>query len=149
MHRIGSYRDARTGAVVGTMDYMSPEQLGGVGPVDGRSDVFSLGCVVYEMVTGRRPFTRGGGASPSREPALPLRDLRRDVPPHFAHAVGRAMDPDPDRRYATAGAFAGALSSTFASTGGATAMTGPQYRRRVWVGAIMVVIVIGVLVILL
>jgi pimeloyl-ACP methyl ester carboxylesterase/tRNA A-37 threonylcarbamoyl transferase component Bud32 len=101
-----------TGAVMGTMAYMSPEQLSGEHDVDGRSDVFSLGCVVYEMLAGRHPFdgdsARAGGLS-RRAPGL--RTLRPDVPPHVERAVERAMDEDPGHRFATPGALVAALAA--------------------------------------
>ena len=91
----------RAGLIVGTPDYMSPEQARGEA-VDLRSDIYSLGVLLYEMLGGVRPF---GGATPlaivahhlhSQPP--PLRDLRPDVPPSLLRLVGRMMEKDPEQR---------------------------------------------------
>lgn len=89
------------GAVLGTAGYMSPEQAEGR-PLDARSDIFSLGALLYEMTSGRRPFK---GDSPmatmaavlGSEPA-PLGELRRDVPPELARLIMRCLRKDPARR---------------------------------------------------
>lgn len=92
-------------AVVGTLPYMSPEQVDG-GPVDERSDLFSLGVVLYEMATGGRPFK--GNSSASLIPEI-MRDMppdadvvRRELPHHFGRIVRRCLEKDPDRRYQAA-----------------------------------------------
>ena len=101
------------GAPIGTLAYMSPEQVLGSPGVDGRSDIYSLGCVVYEMLAGRRAFDgttlrqimeqQMNGQPPS------LATLRPDAPPGIVAAITRALDKDPGRRYQTAREFAGAL----------------------------------------
>ena len=105
-------RRTTAGVVVGTPEYMSPEQATADASVDARADVYSLGCVAYEMLAGRPPFTgtaRAVIAAQVAQPSTPLSDALPDVPAHVAAAVTRALDKDPARRFASAGAFAAAL----------------------------------------
>ncbi len=104
----------QTGLVIGSPAYMSPEQSTGAHPVDGRSDIYSLGCVLYEMLTGRPPFE---GSTPleiiarsAREEPPPLRGRVEGVSPAQEAAVLRAMAKVPERRFQTAGGFAEALA---------------------------------------
>ena len=95
-------------SLAGSFEYMSPEQIIGREAVDGRSDVFSAGLLLYEFVSGRRPFQ---GAS---TPATLARILRDDPPPlegldRLNTIVRRALEKDPEKRYATAQEFAYAL----------------------------------------
>jgi serine/threonine protein kinase len=95
----------RTGTIVGTPSYMSPEQFDTHG-VDERSDIYSLGVVLFEMLTGKLPFT---GQTPVAvaikhkiEPARPPRDLRPDLPAWIDRVVVRCLEKDPARRFPTA-----------------------------------------------
>ena len=102
------------GTILGTASYMSPEQAQGL-PVDARSDVFSLGAVVYEMLAGRRPFagTSDVGLLTAilRDDPVPLRQVRPEVPAEVASIVARALAKDPAARYADAGAMRAAIES--------------------------------------
>ncbi|MFE5792114.1 protein kinase [Streptomyces sp. NPDC056503] len=101
-----------TGISVGTTAYMSPEQAQGR-PVDARSDLYSTACMLYELLTGRRPFT---GDSPIAiayqhmyaDPPAP-RDLGVELPRHVQAALARAMAKSPDDRFADAAAMRAAL----------------------------------------
>lgn len=91
--------------VVGTLHYSSPEQLRGQ-PCDQRSDLFSLGVLFYEMVTGRRPFEGGNApelaASILRDAPVPVTRLRPDVPAHLDWLIGRCLEKEPGLRFGTA-----------------------------------------------
>jgi tRNA A-37 threonylcarbamoyl transferase component Bud32 len=94
------------GAVLGTTAYMSPEQADGK-VVDSRTDVFSLGSVLYEMLAGRRPFQGDSHASLLtailRDTPPPLRSLRTETPRDVERVVQRCLAKDRDARYASAG----------------------------------------------
>ena len=110
----GGGRLTESGLIVGTPAYMSPEQAMGSGPVDARSDIYSLGCVLYEMLAGAPPY---GGPTPhaiiarkSMEPVPGLRIVRDTVPPALESAIVRALAKTPADRFASARDFATALS---------------------------------------
>lgn len=90
------------GALLGTVPYMSPEQLAG-GEVDARADVFSLGVVLYELATGGRPFagvqTGAVIAAIERDVPEPVDHLRPELPHHLARIIGRCLEKDPELRY--------------------------------------------------
>jgi len=92
------------GQVFGTVAYMSPEQARG-GTVDARSDVFSLGVVLYELLTGERPFKGASGAdmisSILRDRPPSVAELRAELPPHLARILRRCLEKDPRDRYQT------------------------------------------------
>ena len=141
-----------TGVVVGTPAYMSPEQAGGDPHLDARSDIYSLGCVVYEMLAGEPPFT---GATIQAlmvrrltETPRSIRDVRQTVSPALEQAVFKALARAPADRFATAaqlaqalqpGAISGVTAPVSAATGSAaaTAAISPsRSRRRVPVAAV-------------
>jgi len=105
-----------TGIAVGTPAYMSPEQAMGEREVDGRSDIYSLGIVAYQMLTGRLPFT---GSNPMalllkhvNERPKPIAELRPDAPKAMRDAIERCLMKDREDRWETAGALRDALSTT-------------------------------------
>jgi serine/threonine protein kinase len=93
------------GMVVGTLPYMSPEQIEGK-PVEPRSDLFSLGIVLYEMAAGRRPFH--GDTNPALMSSIlkdippPVSALNPSLPADLSRVIGRCLEKDPSRRYGTA-----------------------------------------------
>ena len=134
-----------SGRTVGTIAYMSPEQLRGEA-ADARSDLFSLGMVLYEMATGRSPFAGAtsaaiGGAILHEEPRPP-RSLRPDVPDALDQILLKALEKDRDLRYQSAADIRADLQRLRRSSGvktgeipAATAVTAPHRSRRLlWVG---------------
>jgi serine/threonine protein kinase/tetratricopeptide (TPR) repeat protein len=107
------------GAVVGTPGYMSPEQLRGL-VVDVRSDVFSLGCVMYEMVTGRHPFRRRSAAEMSaailHEEPPPVTTGVADVPVDVDLLVRRCLNKSPDGRFSSADELMQAIQSALSGS---------------------------------
>ena len=104
----------QTGIALGTPAYMSPEQATGEGDVDGRSDLYSLGCVMYEMLSGEQPFTgptvQAVIAKRFMSPIPRVRTVR-DVPAPVDDAVSRALSRTPVDRFATAAEFAEAVQA--------------------------------------
>ena len=110
--------------------YLSPEQVLGR-PVDPRSDIFSLGVVLYEMLTRRNPFEREGEASAAaladriaREPHAPVRDLEPAAPAAFDRILGKALAKRPEDRFARAGEMARALRQALSPASGSPASQG-------------------------
>ena len=105
----------QTGMMIGTPAYVSPEQAAGETNLDGKSDQYSLACVMYEMLTGERPFS---GSTPQAimakrfsEMPKPLRSIRSSLPESVEKAVTKAMAIDASGRYSTAAQFCQALAS--------------------------------------
>ncbi len=128
-----------TGIAIGTPSYMSPEQSAGDSALDGRSDIYALGCVLYEMLAGRPPFTgvtaqeilarHAMDTPPSLTAARPALSRALEL------AIARAMAKVPADRYATAQQFAGALRQAERASGEqgtATAPVRPVSRPRPW-----------------
>ncbi|HEY6107661.1 MAG TPA: protein kinase, partial [Gemmatimonadales bacterium] len=121
----GLARLTQAGVSIGTPIYMSPEQTSG--PVDGRSDLYSLACVVVEMLTSHPPFTGPSAlavlARHATEPAPSVSAVRPEVPPAVEQALERALRKTPEDRFATPDEFAAALESSSPGTGTAPAAT--------------------------
>lgn len=102
----GEDRVTRSGFVVGTEEYMSPEQAGGSPHIDGRTDIYSLGVVLFEALAGRPPFAAASAAAvldmQQHTPAPDLRKLRRDVPRALSDAVMKALAKAREARWQTA-----------------------------------------------
>jgi serine/threonine-protein kinase len=111
--RDGDTRLTATGAAIGTPAYMSPEQCAGDREIDGRSDLYSLGAVAYQMLAGAPPFT--GGSTPSImmrqvvETPVPLHERRPDVPGDLEEIVMRLLEKDPAKRFSSGAALIAAL----------------------------------------
>jgi tRNA A-37 threonylcarbamoyl transferase component Bud32 len=103
------------GVAIGTPSFMSPEQAAGERDIDGRSDLYSLGVVAYQMLTGELPFSAPSVAGilmkQITEPAPDLRKKRPDAPEDLALAVARCLEKDPESRWPTADALRRALES--------------------------------------
>ena len=145
-----------TGLSIGTPAYMSPEQALGEREIDGRSDIYSLGCLVYELLAGAPPYTGPSAqaviAGHIAQPVPLLHQARPDVPPAIEATVARAMAKTPSERFATAADFAEALTSPAAAAPAALLPTVPiakqtkQPRSLVVLGGVaLAVLVAGVL----
>jgi serine/threonine-protein kinase len=103
------------GVAIGTPSYMSPEQAAGESEIDGRSDLYSLGIVSYQILTGDLPFTAPTVAGilmkQITEPAPLLSDSRPDLPEDLALAVSRCLEKDPENRWPSADSLRRALES--------------------------------------
>jgi Tol biopolymer transport system component/tRNA A-37 threonylcarbamoyl transferase component Bud32 len=132
-------RMTETGMSLGTPHYMSPEQATADKDLTNRSDIYSLGCVLYEMLTGEPPHT---GSSAQQivmrivtDQARPVTELRKSVPPHVAAATAKSLEKLAADRFATAKEFAGALANpaftlptTQAAAGAGALPVGPWNR---------------------
>jgi predicted Ser/Thr protein kinase len=125
----------QTGTVLGTSNYIAPEQASGK-QVDRHSDVYSLGVVLYEMLTGDVPFPGESFVAVAlkhvNDPPPSVLDVRGDIPLRVAEAVERALEKDPEERFPTMDAFAAELEACLAELdrgGGEVTMVVPAVRR--------------------
>ena len=128
----------QTGTIIGTPAYMSPEQASGSDEIDGRSDQYSLACVVYEMLVGAPPFTGSNAqaimARHSLDVVSPPSIVRNTIPDAVEAAILRGLSKVPADRYPTTALFAEALNTPSAATGAArrASLVGGRTRRRRW-----------------
>jgi serine/threonine-protein kinase len=134
-----------TGMAVGTPAYMSPEQAMGERDVDARTDVYALGCVVYEMVSGGLPTAwTGPRAAVAKvvDTAPSLRSTDSDIPVYLDRAVAKAMATDPGQRFGTATEFTDAIT-TGTIVPRVTTPQGRRTRRRAGLAGAAVVVLAG------
>ncbi len=153
---VGAERLTETGISIGTPAYMSPEQAAASTRIDGRSDQYSLACVLYELLAGAPPFTGPTAqaviARHVLDPVPPIRTIRQRAPRAVDAALVRALAKAPADRFATTRAFAHALrisdDTLPLSPGGGTSPTAGgirQISRRWMVGALPLVALVGAL----
>ncbi len=126
----------QTGTILGTSNYIAPEQASGQ-PVDAHTDVYSLGIVLYEMLTGELPFPGESFVAVAmkhiQEPAPNVLDVRGDVPLRVAEMIDRALEKDPEHRFPTMDAFAAEIEANLAELDrgedGAVTMVVPAAQR--------------------
>jgi len=124
--------ETHDGHIVGTSGYMSPEQAQAL-PVDHRSDIFSLGIVLYEMCTGTRPFTGATRtavlSSIVKDTPTPVQALNRDLPIELWRAIRRCLQKDPEERYQSAADLRSDLAELRAESTSGERMLSPAAQR--------------------
>jgi eukaryotic-like serine/threonine-protein kinase len=129
----GDSRLTATGMAIGTPAYMSPEQAAGEREIDGRSDLYSLGILGYQMLTGEPPFV--ASSTPAMlvkhisERPIPVEQRRTDVPQDLARTVMMLLEKEPANRFPTAAALVSALDSRMAPTPRSTGAAQSQSER--------------------
>jgi serine/threonine-protein kinase len=130
---LGSARMTRAGNIIGTLEYMAPEQVKG-GETDARSDIYSLGMMLYEVLTGKTPFDTENEFElmklQTETMPVPPREVNPDIPEEVEAAIMQAIDKDPELRFQTAGDFLQELlDAGFSTTGTMRGITGMHRMR--------------------
>jgi hypothetical protein len=124
----------RTGAIVGTCGYMAPEQVRGVRDLDGRADLFSLGCVAFECLTGRSPFGVDAFATVLARVLLGeaprVRELAPGVPEAVEVLVAKLLERERDARFSSAATVVEAIDALAAADAGGVSVTAPTVAAR-------------------
>jgi serine/threonine protein kinase/formylglycine-generating enzyme required for sulfatase activity len=135
----------RDGQVIGTLAYMSPEQVHGR-PVDARSDVFSFGVLLYEMLSGTRPFAGESHLDTAtailRDDPAPLEELRRDVPSGLQAILARCLEKAPEKRFSSGEELHEALTGLKREIEAPAAGLGSMLRRPAILGALVLIVVL-------
>ncbi|HZJ01354.1 MAG TPA: protein kinase [Gemmatimonadaceae bacterium] len=151
--KTGGARMTETGMSLGTPTYMSPEQAMGSREVDARTDIYSLGCVLYEMLTGEPPFVGPTAqsivAKVITESPKSVTGQRHTVPPHVDDAIQTALEKLPADRFESAGAFAEALRNERPSARAVAHRSShstrwSRSRALLWGGAALAAVVLGI-----
>jgi serine/threonine protein kinase len=140
------------GTMMGTPDFISPEQAGDARSVDIRSDIYSLGCTLYYLLTGRPPFDEGSAADRvaahlDRQPE-PIENLRSDIPDELADVIRRMMAKEPAERYQSPTEVADALAPFVDAHRSGEAVPPNRFNGRggslwQWIAAMLVPLFIG------
>ncbi len=148
---LASFQTTKPGVVLGTLGYMSPEQVRGK-EADAPSDIFSLGCVLYEMVSGQRAFTGETGAEviaailKEEPPALTGAGTLRQLPVELAQIIGHCLEKRPVQRYQSARELSPDLRALL-DGGGSLIFSSRQARKPlrpgIWLGTALVVLLLG------
>jgi TolB-like protein/tRNA A-37 threonylcarbamoyl transferase component Bud32/Tfp pilus assembly protein PilF len=146
--KAGGDRLTETGLALGTPTYMSPEQASGEHEIDARTDIYSLGCLLYEMLAGTPPYTGANAqailARKVVEPLPPLRVVRDTVPVRIEQVIAKALAKAPADRFATATEFSAALDQ--ALTSGRVSFAVPRLsarRRAAALAAVFAIVLVG------
>jgi dienelactone hydrolase len=153
---LGSESGVRTptltsvGISIGTPAYMAPEQAGADPDIDHRADIYSIGVLAYEMLTGRAPFTGAAQAvllAQIATPPPPLLEVNPDVPPAIAEIVMRCLEKDPARRFQTADELLRAIEALLTPSGAAVAAAPLGLRRTLLWSAALAMLALAVVVV--
>ncbi|HEV7704800.1 MAG TPA: protein kinase [Gemmatimonadaceae bacterium] len=147
--KVGGNRMTETGMSLGTPQYMSPEQAMGERELDARTDIYALGCVMFEMLAGEPPFTGPTAqaivAKVVTAPAPSVRSKRDTVPAYVDDAIRVALQKTPADRFRSAAEFAAALGAAGATTGRvvASAPEAPRTKSLVAIAVIVALIALA------